>query len=115
MLTTQILSEAEELCDDILIMNHGRQVARGDLHALKLLSRALRRDGDLRALPEDLRPSCAALRPARASRDAQHRASSKLKDDERRVLELVEPRSPGAGACCGSRSAAPASRTSSSS
>jgi ABC-2 type transport system ATP-binding protein len=29
VLTTQILSEAEELCDDILIMNHGRQVARG--------------------------------------------------------------------------------------
>ena len=38
VLTTQILSEAEELCDDILIINHGRQVARGDLHALKLLS-----------------------------------------------------------------------------
>ena len=38
VLTTQILSEAEELCDDILIMNHGRQVARGDLNALKLLS-----------------------------------------------------------------------------
>jgi ABC-2 type transport system ATP-binding protein len=38
VLTTQILSEAEELCDDILIMNKGRQVARGDLHALKLLS-----------------------------------------------------------------------------
>jgi ABC-2 type transport system ATP-binding protein len=38
LLTTQILSEAEELCDDILIMNRGRQVARGDLHTLKLLS-----------------------------------------------------------------------------
>ncbi len=38
VLTTQVLSEAEELCDDILIMNRGRQVARGDLHALKLLS-----------------------------------------------------------------------------
>ena len=38
VLTTQILSEAEDLCDDILIMNHGRQVARGDLNALKLLS-----------------------------------------------------------------------------
>ncbi len=38
VLTTQILSEAEELCDDILLMNHGRQVARGDLNALKLLS-----------------------------------------------------------------------------
>ena len=38
MLTTQILSEAEELCDDILIIDKGRQVARGDLNALKLLS-----------------------------------------------------------------------------
>jgi ABC-2 type transport system ATP-binding protein len=38
VLTTQILSEAEELCDDILIINRGRQVARGDLHALKMLS-----------------------------------------------------------------------------
>ena len=38
VLTTQILSEAEELCDDILILNKGRQIARGDLHALKLLS-----------------------------------------------------------------------------
>src|SRR6185369_8837930 len=38
VLTTQVLGEAEELCDDILIINHGRQVARGDLHQLKLLS-----------------------------------------------------------------------------
>ncbi len=41
VLTTQILSEAEELCDDILIMNNGRQVARGDLHTLKLLSQGV--------------------------------------------------------------------------
>jgi ABC-2 type transport system ATP-binding protein len=38
VLTTQILSEAEDLCDFILILNHCRQVARGDLNALKLLS-----------------------------------------------------------------------------
>ena len=38
VLTTQILSEAEELCQDILIIDHGRQVARGDLSTLKLLS-----------------------------------------------------------------------------
>lgn len=38
VLTTQILSEAEELCDDILILNKGREIARGDLNALKLLS-----------------------------------------------------------------------------
>jgi ABC-2 type transport system ATP-binding protein len=38
VLTTQILSEAEELCDDILIMNRGRQIARGDMNALKKIS-----------------------------------------------------------------------------
>jgi ABC-2 type transport system ATP-binding protein len=38
VLTTQILTEAEELCDDILILDHGRQAARGDLHTLKLLA-----------------------------------------------------------------------------
>jgi len=41
LLTTQILSEAEELCEDILIMDHGRQVARGDLSSLKLLSQGV--------------------------------------------------------------------------
>src|SRR3989442_1185888 len=39
ILTTQVLSEAEELCGDILIINKGRLLARGDLHALKLLSK----------------------------------------------------------------------------
>jgi ABC-2 type transport system ATP-binding protein len=38
VLTTQILSEAESLCDDILIINHGREVARGDVATIKALS-----------------------------------------------------------------------------
>jgi ABC-2 type transport system ATP-binding protein len=38
VLTTQILSEAEALCDDILIINRGREVARGDVPAIKALS-----------------------------------------------------------------------------
>jgi ABC-2 type transport system ATP-binding protein len=38
VLTTQILSEAEELCDEILIMDQGKQIARGSLQELKLLS-----------------------------------------------------------------------------
>lgn len=39
MLTTQVMSEAEELCDEILIMHKGRAIAQGDLKSLKLLSR----------------------------------------------------------------------------
>jgi len=38
VLTTQVLTEAEELCDDILIIDRGKQVARGDLNTLKLLT-----------------------------------------------------------------------------
>ena len=38
VLTTQILTEAEALCDDILIMNHGREVARGDVDTIKSLA-----------------------------------------------------------------------------
>ena len=38
VLTTQILSEAESLCDDVLIINHGREIARGDVATIKRLS-----------------------------------------------------------------------------
>ena len=41
VLTTQILSEAEELCDEILIVDHGKQIARGSLQELKLLSQGV--------------------------------------------------------------------------
>ena len=41
VLTTQTLSEAEALCDDVLIVNNGRQVARGDLQSLKLPSQGV--------------------------------------------------------------------------
>jgi ABC-type multidrug transport system ATPase subunit len=41
VLTTQILSEAEDLCDDILIMHRGREAARGDIHRLKMMSAGL--------------------------------------------------------------------------
>jgi ABC-type multidrug transport system ATPase subunit len=41
VLTTQILSEAEELCQDILIIDRWRQRARGNLSALKLLSQGV--------------------------------------------------------------------------
>jgi ABC-type multidrug transport system ATPase subunit len=37
-LTTQLLSEAEELCDQIVIMNQGKTIASGDLNRLRELS-----------------------------------------------------------------------------
>jgi ABC-2 type transport system ATP-binding protein len=89
VLTTQVLSEAEELCDDILIIDKGRQVARGDLNALKLLTDRVyeivvmfdRMPGGLDALLADYQP----LRVRTTSNTVQ----VALKEDESRVLSLV--------------------------
>jgi ABC-2 type transport system ATP-binding protein len=89
VLTTQILSEAEELCDDILIMNKGRQVARGDLHALKLLSEGLK-DVSLTfdRIPEGLLAELEALQPLHLNVN-QNTVEFGLKRQENEVLELV--------------------------
>jgi ABC-type multidrug transport system ATPase subunit len=89
IITTQILSEAEELCDDILIMQHGRQVARGDLHALKLLS-----DGVYEValtfdhVPQGIEAEIDSLQPIRRS-IAGNTLEIALKADEARVLEWL--------------------------
>jgi ABC-2 type transport system ATP-binding protein len=89
VLTTQVLTEAEELCDDILIMNRGRQVARGDLHALKLLSHGVY---DITITFEEPPPGREAelsrLNPLRLS---VNRGTIQLavKQNERDVLALV--------------------------
>ena len=89
VLTTQVLSEAEELCDDILIMNKGRQVARGDLHALKLLSEGVYEISmTFDRLPEGIEAQIAQLAPLRAE-ISQNTIEVALKADEARVLELV--------------------------
>jgi len=68
ILTTHILNEAEELCDDILIMNHGRQVARGDLHALKLLSEGVYEIAVTFAeMPQGIEAAVQALAPLRST------------------------------------------------
>jgi ABC-2 type transport system ATP-binding protein len=89
ILTTQVLSEAEELCDDILIINKGRQVARGDLHALKLLSEGVHEVSmTFDALPEGLRADIERLAPVRL--EVQNSTVEfALKSEEARVLELV--------------------------
>jgi ABC-2 type transport system ATP-binding protein len=89
VLTTQVLSEAEELCDDILIIDKGRQLARGDLNALKLLSdRFYEVTMTFDRVPADLDACLAGYRPLRreVSHNTLHVA---LKEDESRVLALV--------------------------
>jgi ABC-2 type transport system ATP-binding protein len=89
ILTTQILSEAEELCDDILIMNHGRQVARGDLRALKLLSQGVYEVAiTFDQLPASIEADLERFRPLRVGL-SQNTVELALKADEGQVLELV--------------------------
>ena len=89
VLTTQVLSEAEELCDDILIMNQGRQVARGDIHALKLLSEGVYEVAITFAqLPEGIEAELRALQPLRLAVN-QNTIEVALKGREGGVLNLV--------------------------
>jgi ABC-type multidrug transport system ATPase subunit len=89
VLTTQVLSEAEELCDDILIMNKGRQVARGDLHTLKLLSQGVYEVAmTFDVLPASIEAELAALAPLRLQVN-QNTIELALKLEEAQVLELV--------------------------
>jgi ABC-2 type transport system ATP-binding protein len=89
VLTTQILSEAEELCDDILIVNHGREVARGDLHSLKLLSEGVYEVAlTFDRVPDGLEAEMAA-RGALRVHVSGTTVELALKEDEQRVLALV--------------------------
>jgi ABC-2 type transport system ATP-binding protein len=89
VLTTQILSEAEDLCDDILIMNKGRQAARGDLHALRRLSEGVYEIAiTFAAMPEGLAADVARLNPLRADIH-ENTVEIALKTNEEDVLQVV--------------------------
>jgi ABC-type multidrug transport system ATPase subunit len=89
VLTTQILGEVEELCDDILILNRGRQAARGDLHTLKLLSQGVY---DVTVtfdrLPPGIEDELAVRKPIRLS-ITQNTVEVTLKEDDRGILNVV--------------------------
>ena len=89
VLTTHILSEAEELCDDILIIDRGRQVARGDINTLKLLSeRVYELTLTFDALPEDLETLVAGHHPLRMRVNGTT-VQLALQDEESRILALA--------------------------
>ncbi len=89
VLTTQILSEAEELCDDILIMNKGKQVARGNLNSLKLLSQGVY-DVVMTFdhLPQGIQAEVQRFDPIRVSFD-HNTVEMTLKERETRVLDVI--------------------------
>ena len=109
VLTTQILSEAEALCDDILIMNRGRQVARGDLHTLKLLSQGVYEVTlTYDRLPDEIVAELEARSPLRLHTTG-NTIELALRESEEQVLGLVgdllkrgrvrgRPIAPGSGA-----------------
>src|SRR5579863_1213742 len=89
VLTTQILSEAEELCDDILILHKGKQVARGNLNALKLLSRGVYEVVvTFDALPTDIGAEIAKLQPIR-SQVSGNTIELSVKTEEAGDIEIV--------------------------
>jgi ABC-type multidrug transport system ATPase subunit len=89
VLTTQILSEAEDLCDDILIMKSGRQAARGDIHTLKMLSGGLFEISVTFAdIPPNIVLALSAYRPLRVEA-AQNTVLITVRGEESSVLDLV--------------------------
>jgi ABC-2 type transport system ATP-binding protein len=89
VLTTQVLSEAEELCDDILILNKGRQIARGDLNALKLLSHGLFEVVmTFDTLPAGIEAAVAKLQPTRLQING-NTLEFALKSEESQALDVV--------------------------
>ena len=89
VLTTQILSEAEDLCDDILIMKSGRQAARGDIHTLKMLSGGLFEISVTFAdVPQNIGLALSAYQPLRVDVN-QNTALITVRGEESSVLDLV--------------------------
>jgi ABC-2 type transport system ATP-binding protein len=89
VLTTQILSEAEELCDDILIMNKGREIARGDLNTLKLLSQGVYEVSlTFDQLPATIERELEQLPTLRVQIEG-NTVEMAVKSQERRVLDLI--------------------------
>ncbi|HYE24605.1 MAG TPA: ABC transporter ATP-binding protein [Clostridia bacterium] len=89
VLTTQILSEAEELCQDILIIDRGRQVARGDLSTLKLLSQGVYEVSmTFDSMPENIESELQSL-PTLRTRIENNTLEVAFKTPEGQVLETV--------------------------
>lgn len=72
LLTTQVLSEAEELCDTIMIINQGKTLASGSLEDLRKLSRQLFRVSlAFEQDPSACLPRLQSLRPAELNVDGR--------------------------------------------
>src|SRR5437868_1235725 len=89
VLTTQILTEAEELCDDILIISQGKQVAHGSLQALKQLVGRLQEVRVVFDKVPDALPSILAGYGAERVTVLDNTVQLQLRHEEARGLDLV--------------------------
>ena len=89
LLTTQVLSEAEELCDRVAIIDHGQLKALGDVPALKRMARDVY---DVTLTFDDVPPELLAfLRQEEVIQCERHGQTLQLRvrAAESRVLELL--------------------------
>jgi ABC-2 type transport system ATP-binding protein len=88
LLTTQVLSEAEELCDRIMIIHHGKTLAAGSLQELRRLSTEMFRVSFTLARGHDIGPRLKALQPVDLRIDGE-RVDLLFKQEESRLLAAL--------------------------
>lgn len=89
VLATQVLSEAEELCDRIAIIGNGRLKALGDLHSLKAMVREVY---EATLTFEEVTPDLLAFLRRRNLLGLEHRGNSiflRIQAPEAEVLQLL--------------------------
>ena len=72
LLTTQVLSEAEELCDRIMILHRGKRLAAGNLQELRRLSTQMFRVSLTFAPGHDVRARLQSLNPVELRAEDEH-------------------------------------------
>ncbi|MBD0316577.1 MAG: ABC transporter ATP-binding protein [Nitrospiraceae bacterium] len=88
LLTTQVLSEAEELCDRIMIIHHGKTLAAGSLQDLRRLSTEMFRVSFTVASGHDVGSQLKALQAVEMRIDGE-RVELLFKQEESRVLAAL--------------------------
>ena len=88
LLTTQVLSEAEELCDTIMILHRGQTLASGNLQGLRRLSSQMFRVSLTFAREHDFQTQLRSLNPAELRVEGE-RAELLFKGEEALLLDRL--------------------------
>jgi ABC-2 type transport system ATP-binding protein len=88
VLTTQVLSEAEELCDTIMIMHQGKKLAAGSLQELRRLSTRMFRVSLTFAREHDFHSQLQSLNPAELRVEGE-RVELLFKGEEATLLDRL--------------------------